>query len=169
MKKKNDPTTDELPKYEVIEYEGQPARKYPDGSIRNSSGHWLAVHPGGQAALITSENAREMQASAVNKKRAVMMAAANREVPPELIAEYGSYAHVAERAQTLQRIATSPEAGKAAVMAHDALVRDTGMGEKQAEQERQPSSLTEQALAGLIQAITRNINVIPMRSDLGED
>jgi hypothetical protein len=87
-----------------------------------------------------------------------MMAAANREVPPELIAEYGAYAHVAERAQTLQRIASSPEAGKAAVMAHDALVRDTGMSEKQQEQTQQAQlSLTDQALLGLIQAITAKV------------
>ena len=158
VKKVNVPTDKPLdvPKYEVIEYKGNPARLYPDGSIRNNNGHWLAVHPG--AVSITSENAREMQASAVAQKRAVMMAAANREVPPELIAEFGAYAHVAERAQTLQRIATSPEAGKAAVMAHDALVRDTGMSEKQQEQTQQAQlSLTDQALLGLIQAITDRV------------
>ena len=91
-------------------------------------------------------------------KRLVMMQAANAEVPPELVAQYGAYAHVAERAQTLQRIASSPEAGKAAVMAHDALIRDTGMGEKQqVEQPNAPLSLTEQALLGLIQAITDKV------------
>jgi len=158
VKKVNVPTDKPLdaPKYEVIEYKGNPARLYPDGSIRNNSGHWLAVHPAG--ASITRENARELQASGVMKKRAVMMAAANREVPPELIAEFGAYAHVAERAQTLQRIASSPEAGKAAVMAHDALIRDTGMSEKQQEQTQQAQlSLTDQALLGLIQAITDRV------------
>ena len=33
--------------YEIIEYEGDPARLYEDGSIRNERGHWLAAHPGG--------------------------------------------------------------------------------------------------------------------------
>lgn len=160
----NATSTAPLP-YEAIEHKGRPARLYPDGSIRNERGHWLAVHPLGH--VITRDDASVLAASAVAKKRAVMMAAANREVPAELIAEYGAFAHVAERAQTLQRIASSPEAGKAAVMAHDALIRDTGMAEKQAEQAQQPSSLTEQALVGLIQAITRNIAPLPL--DDGED
>lgn len=112
----------------------------------------------GALTMINSENAAEYQLRAVVNKRLVMMQAANAEVPAELIAQYGAYAHVAERAQTLQRIATSPEAGKAAVMAHDALIRDTGMGEKQ-QQETQnaPLTLTEQALVGLIQAITAKV------------
>ncbi len=53
-------TEDIKPKYEVIEYEGKPARLYPDGAIRNEKGHWLAQHPG--AVPITHENARELQA-----------------------------------------------------------------------------------------------------------
>lgn len=112
----------------------------------------------GDLTFFNSENAAENQLRAVVKKRLVMMRAANREVPPELVAEYGDYAHVAERAQTLQRIATSPEAGKAAVMAHDALIRDTGMGEKQQQEaQSQQLSVTDQALLGLIQAITAKV------------
>lgn len=112
----------------------------------------------GELTLFNSDNAAENQLRAVVKKRLVMMRAANREVPAELIAEYGEYAHVAERAQTLQRIASSPEAGKAAVMAHDALVRDTGMSEKQAEQPTNaPLSLADQAIIGLLQAITDKV------------
>ncbi len=112
----------------------------------------------GALTMINSENAAEYQLRAVVNKRLVMMQAANAEVPAELIAQYGAYAHVAERAQTLQRIASSPEAGKAAVMAHDALIRDTGMGEKQqVEQPNAPLSVTEQALLGLIQAITDKV------------
>jgi hypothetical protein len=43
-------------------------------------------------------------------------------------------------------------------MAHDALVRDTGMSEKQQEQTQQAQlSLTDQALLGLIQAITAKV------------
>ncbi len=112
----------------------------------------------GALTMINSENAAEYQLRAVVNKRLVMMQAANAEVPAELVAQYGAYAHVAERAQTLQRIASSPEAGKAAVMAHDALVRDTGMSEKQQEQTQQAQlSLTDQALLGLIQAITDRV------------
>ena len=123
----------------------------------------------GDLTLFNSENAAENQLRAVVKKRLVMMRAANREVPAELVAEYGDYAHVAERAQTLQRIATSPEAGKAAVMAHDALIRDTGMGEKQAEQPTQAAqSLTEQALVGLIQAITAKVQAETIDAQVDE-
>ena len=112
----------------------------------------------GALTMINSENAAEYQLRAVVNKRLVMMRAANREVPAELVAEYGDYAHVAERAQTLQRIASSPEAGKAAVMAHDALIRDTGMSEKQQDTaQNAPPTLVEQALMGLIQAITANV------------
>jgi len=65
----------------------------------------------GALTMINSENAAEYQLRAVVNKRLVMMQAANAEFPPELVAKYGAYAHVAERAQTLQRIASSPEAG----------------------------------------------------------
>ena len=121
----------------------------------------------GALTMINSENAAEYQLRAVVNKRLVMMQAANAEVPPELVAKYGAYAHVAERAQTLQRIASSPEAGKAAVMAHDALIRDTGMGEKQ-QQETQnaPLTLTEQALVGLIQAITAKVQAETVDADV---
>jgi len=81
-------------------------------------------------AVLDSARARDMQRLAVAKKREVMARAANREVQDKsLLAEYGDYAHVAERAITLQRIATTPEAGKAAVMAHQALTQDTGQAE----------------------------------------
>ena len=49
--------------YEITEYNGQPARLYEDGSIRNEKGHWLAKHPG--AVDITSETAPIMRARAV--------------------------------------------------------------------------------------------------------
>lgn len=85
--------------------------------------------------FITKDNAAEMQKRAVEKKRVVMARAANSAVQDSrLIAEYGDMAHVAERAITLQSLATTPEAGKAAVMAHQALVRDTGMDERLAQQ-----------------------------------
>lgn len=124
----------------------------------------------GALTMINSENAAEYQLRAVVNKRLVMMEAANAEVPRELVEKYGAYAHVAERAQTLQRIASSPEAGKAAVMAHDALIRDTGMGEKQ-QQEAQstPLTVTEQALLGLIQAITDKVKAETVDADIVDD
>jgi hypothetical protein len=44
----------------------------------------------------------------------------------DLIAKYGEDAHIVERAITLQTIASTPEAGKAAVMADTALQRAQG-------------------------------------------
>ena len=83
---------------------------------------------------ITAENAREYQLRAIAKKREAVLRAANREVAPELIAEFGEYAWAAEGAVNMQRLASSPEAGKAAVMAFEALQRAAGVGEgKQAD------------------------------------
>jgi hypothetical protein len=136
---------------QIMMPDGTIARKYADGTIRNERGYPV---PGSKinntGHEITHENAREYQASAIAKKREVMARAANREVQPELIAEFGEYAHVAERAINLQRIATTPEAGKAAVMAHDALVRDTGMSEKIEKQgERSDDNYLRDVLADL--------------------
>ncbi len=48
-------TTTDLPKYEVIEYNGRQARRYQDGSIRDERGRMLANLPGTQK--ITPETA----------------------------------------------------------------------------------------------------------------
>ena len=49
-------------KYEDIEYNGKPARKYPDGSIRDEKGHWLELHP----AAIPADSERGL--AMVNRK-----------------------------------------------------------------------------------------------------
>jgi hypothetical protein len=56
--------------YEMIEYEGKPARLYPDGSIRNEKGHWLAQHPG--AYTIDSSNASSLAARRHERKREII-------------------------------------------------------------------------------------------------
>ncbi|MCP4141670.1 MAG: hypothetical protein GY755_15585 [Chloroflexi bacterium] len=53
--------------FEMIEYNGQDARLYPDGAIRNEKGHFLAKHPKG--ATITSENASELRARAIQQRQ----------------------------------------------------------------------------------------------------
>lgn len=115
--------------YEMVEHNGEMVRKYADGSLRNERGHPVPGVAIPSPFAITPENARQMQARWRAIKYQVMADAANSEVQPELLAKYGDMAHVAERAITLQRIATTPEAGKAAVMAHSALTLDTGMAE----------------------------------------
>jgi hypothetical protein len=164
---KNKLTTDELPKYEVIEWEGRQARRYPDGAIRNEKGQAIALPPKLAIHAITSENARDMTRLAITKKRETVLRAANKMVQNrELIAEFGDMAYIAEATQTMQQLATTPEAGKSAVMAYESLIKHSGMGEgKDAETGSQPATVTEHALAGLIDAITRNLDVIPMRKD----
>ena len=82
---------------------------------------------------ITHENAREMQRKGVLAKRAAVAAEANRSVEDaELLDRYGDYAYVAQLTRTQMQIATTPEAGKAAVMAAEWLVSNTGTSEKHA-------------------------------------
>jgi hypothetical protein len=128
MTVKNKPIdTDALPNTKVLK----------NGAVYDMDKGRIVANPRGGTQAITSANARDMQRLAVEKKRSVMNQAANRDVSPALRAEYGEYAHVAERAIVLQQIATTPEAGKAAVMAHQALTNDTGMGEGKAIAETQ--------------------------------
>ena len=54
-------------KYKMITYKEQPARLYPDGSIRNAKGHWLAKHPDGN--VITVETASALRARAIEKRQ----------------------------------------------------------------------------------------------------
>ena len=53
---------------EEIEYNGQQAYKYSDGSIRNKQGHWLARHPGG-AGVIDGERSKQLHARKAEIKR----------------------------------------------------------------------------------------------------
>lgn len=71
--------TDEIkPKYEVIEYEGKPARLYPDGAIRNERGHWLAAHPAGHT--ITQADARELRDKGYRMAQEAIREAVMREI-----------------------------------------------------------------------------------------
>ena len=88
---------------------------------------------GAKTSLITAENAREMQSKAIAKKREAVMRAANREVDPALIAEFGEYAFIAEGAMNMQRLASDPASGKAGVMAWESLQRAAGLAETKGE------------------------------------
>jgi hypothetical protein len=123
-----------------------------NGAVYDMNKGRIVANPGGGTHAITSANARDMQKLAVERKREVVAHAANRAVQDRsLLAEYGDYAHVAERAMTLQMIATTPEAGKAAVMAHQALIADTGMSEKALQDN--PTAPTVGDMAGLVDAL----------------
>lgn len=116
----------------------------------------------------TPQNAREMQSKAIAKKREVAAAAANLEVQDERALLFGDYAYLAESAINMQRLATSPEAGKAAVMAAQWLVTNTGVDEKQ-QQEQQGQQMADgvtdllNALASFVSSVSSDI---PMRQDI---
>lgn len=55
-------------KFRVIEYDGQPARLYPDGSMRDEQGGYLTVPPGANG-LFTAETGREAARARWERKR----------------------------------------------------------------------------------------------------
>ena len=116
---------------------------------------------------INAQNAREFQKMAIAKKREVAAAAANLEVQDVRALTFGDYAYVADTAINMQRLATSPEAGKAAVMAASWLMDHTGLSEKAAQPDQAP---TVGDVAELVNALASFIStardVIPMRSDI---
>lgn len=122
---RNKPTTDDLPKYEIIEHNGREARLYDDGTIRNERGQ-LLKRPD-YAPVITTDNAHEFLAKREAKRMRLYAEGAQLSVQnKQLIERYGEDAHLVERAMTLQTIATTADAGKAAVMADTALQRAQG-------------------------------------------
>ena len=110
--------------YEVIEHEGQPARLYPDGAIRNERGHFIVQHP--QAHTITTEDARAIGARKQERKREILQAAALAAVERnDLRAAYGNDAWLAEIGQAMQRKATNIDDPKM-VDAARFLLKETG-------------------------------------------
>jgi len=171
----NTPLKTDLPKYEVIEYEGRPARLYADGSLRNERGQLLAPAPNA-APPITTATARDMVRIRKERKHAVVQKAANEAVQSgHLRGQYGDMAFMAEVTQAQMTIATTPDAGKAATIAAEWLVNHSGMGEKQAEDEDRPIHQVAQRAADIVlESIWRDViqarntvdaDVIPMRSD----
>lgn len=73
-------------------------------------------------AVIDRDRGREMVRAREEKRIRLYTEGAGRAVrDSQLIREYGADAHIVERGMTLQQIATTPDAGKAAVMAAQAL------------------------------------------------
>lgn len=78
-------------------------------------------------AVLTSDRAREMVRAREEKRIRLYNIGAQRAVQDtQLIREFGDDAHLVERAMTLQILATSPDAGKAAVMADSELRKAQG-------------------------------------------
>jgi hypothetical protein len=82
---------------------------------------------GGRLTPFNSETARAAVRAREEKRMRLYNEGARRAVQDvTLIREYGEDAHLVERAMTLQAIASTPDAGKAAVMADAALQRAQG-------------------------------------------
>jgi hypothetical protein len=117
---------------------------------------------------ITAQNARELQKMAVAKKREIAAAAANLEVQDVRALQFGDYAYVADTAINMQRLATSPEAGKAAVMAATWLMDNTGLSEKALQQDNGQPTVGD--VAELVNALASFIStahdMIPIRQDI---
>ena len=94
--------------HEIILHEGQPARLYPDGSIRDDNGLFLAMHPGGSDKVITPETARSLVMAREERKQAVVQEAANGMTARNIRETFGEYAFVAEITRTAMKKATNP-------------------------------------------------------------
>src|SRR3989338_5001582 len=94
--------------HEIILHEGQPARLYPDGSIRDDNGLFLAMHPGGSDKVITPETARTLVMAREERKQAVVQEAANGMTARNIRETFGEYAFVAEITRTAMKKATNP-------------------------------------------------------------
>lgn len=103
---------------------------YSNGEKRRENGTIAELPDTLKTHAITHDTAHDMLRLREQKKHEVMARALNREVQPELIAEFGEYAWMAEGAINMQRMATSPEAGKAAVMAFESVMEHTGHGKR---------------------------------------
>ena len=101
-----------------------------ENTIVHAAPRLVAGKNGGTLTPFNSDTARLAVQAREAKKHAVMMKALNIEVPAELLAEYGDYAFMAEGAKNMQRLASDPAAGKAAVMAWESILEHTGHGRR---------------------------------------
>lgn len=116
--------------------------------VRESNGRFA---PGTRAGAppITTENARDMlRARALKRARLSTEGALLATVRPDLIHKYGDDAPLVERAMTLQTIATTPEAGKAAVMSAQYLDKLQGYADDPAD-----AGQVVDAVAGLVREL----------------
>lgn len=125
-------TDEKQPKYEIITYKGQKARRYPDGSIRDTNGHFLERPPKLDDHLITSANAsdyvrrrQELRAQAI---AGAAQAAVERE---DYRLQYGDMAWVAAIGEAQYIKATTPDDPKSTAAANF-LFEQAGISAKQA-------------------------------------
>lgn len=140
--------------YEAIEYNGQPARKYPDGSIRNERGHWLTAHPAGHT--ITQEDASTLARSyhdSVRHRVRERLTAEMRSFRPSINTDADTYAEIVTKKAVDLFNSDKP--------LFDDVKQLGEIGDwipsKQQQAETQRSDVLEGAVAGLLTALARAI------------
>jgi hypothetical protein len=116
--------------YEVTEYNGQPARLYEDGSIRNEKGHWLAAHPG--RFVMDESNASALAYRSHERKREIIRQTASEAVErDEWRQRWGSDAWIAAVTEAQYIKATTPDDPKSTDAARF-LFKESGLSEEPA-------------------------------------
>lgn len=106
-------------------------RTLSNGAVYDLDKGRIVANPGGGKHAITSDNAREMVKARIERKRAIVQAAAQDAVQSQRLNDkYGDAAWIAEVTQAQMILATTPDAGKASTIAAEWLVNNAGMGEK---------------------------------------
>lgn len=124
---------------------------YSDGSKRNEKGQTVELPARMAQHAITSDTAHDMLRLREEKRRRLYALGAQRAVQDvQLVQEFGEDAHLVERAMTLQQIATTPDAGKAAVMADTALQRAQGYDTKPASSDDVPMQIAQGVAAAVL-------------------
>lgn len=110
-------------------------------------------------AMLTSDTARDMVRAREEKRIRLYNEGAKRAVlDPQLIRDFGDDAHIVERGMTLQTIASTPDAGKAAVMAAQHLDKAQGLVADKVDADSQAPDLVQSALLGLIGAVMDKVH-----------
>ena len=116
--------------------------------VRESNGRFAPGTRSG-APPITPDTAHDMlRARALKRARLATDGALLATVRPDLVLKYGDDAPLVERAMTLQTIATTPEAGKAAVMSAQYLDKLQGYADDPAD-----AGQVVDAVAGLVREL----------------
>lgn len=132
-----------------MEEEQQNTRVLKNGAIYDMDKKRIVANPGGGTQAITSENYHQYAAARAAKRARLYAEGAQMAViDPALVLQYGEDAHLVERARTLQTIATTPEAGKAAVLADQSLRKAQGYEDDPTD----PAQVVD-AVAGLVREL----------------
>lgn len=144
---------------EVVMPDGREGWEYSDGSVRDVNGRALSLPP--KMRMITSDNAHDMIRLREEKRNRLYAEGAQLSVQnKKLIEKYGDDAHIIERAMTLQTIASTPDAGKAAVLADQQLQRAQGYDVKDATPAQLPAQVGTSPVLLLIAELARRGEIV---------